>query len=138
MKIGFSFGRCVRDIVDGTVDVEDVAVMICRTHIRNREDLEFVVDEYLSTPGYLWGLDKDKCLDVAYRLWDDGKIHQPRMYGVHYASRGEQHLWMDLYPSVKEVSPMVEEAWNQYRMTLGLVHMDELPTENTDERDYRR
>jgi len=137
MKIGFSFGRCIRDIVEGVVDIDDVAVMICRTRIENREALENVIGEYLFRRGYLEGLDKDQCLAVAYSLWDDGKIHQPRMYGVHYASRSDQHLWMDLYPSVTEVSPMVEEAWNQYRMTLGLVHMDRIPTEYNDERDYR-
>ena len=137
MKIGFSFGRCIRDIVEGTVDIDDVAVMICRTRIEKREAIENVIDEYLFRRNYLEGLDRDRCLDVAYSLWDDGKIHQPRMYGVHYASRGEQHLWMDLYPSVTEVSPVVEEAWNQYRMTLGLVHMDRIPTEYNDERDYR-
>ena len=137
MKIGFSFGRCIRDIVEGVVDIDDVCMLVCRTHIESRDKIEGVIGEYLWVPRYLGGLDKDQCLDVAYKLWDDGKIHQPRMYGVHYASRGEQHLWMDLYPSVTEVSPVVEEAWNQYRMTLGLVHMDKLLTENTDERNYR-
>jgi len=31
MKIGFSFGRCVRDIVKGIVDIDDVMCVIART-----------------------------------------------------------------------------------------------------------
>lgn len=137
MKIGFSFGRCVRDIVNGDVNINDVAVLICRTHIERRDSLEWIVEEYLDVRGYLLGLDRDQCLAVAYQLWDAGKIHQPRMYGVNYYSRGEEHLWMDLFPTAKEVSPMVQEAWDNYRMTLGLLHMDKIPTENTNESDYR-
>ena len=31
MKIGLSYSRCVRDIVDGTVDPRDVLVIVSRT-----------------------------------------------------------------------------------------------------------
>jgi hypothetical protein len=31
MKIGLSYSRCVRDIVDGRVDIADVLVLITRT-----------------------------------------------------------------------------------------------------------
>jgi len=31
MKIGLSYSRCVRDIVDGVVDINDVLVIISRT-----------------------------------------------------------------------------------------------------------
>jgi hypothetical protein len=31
MKIGLSYSRCVRDIVDGAVDINDVLVLITRT-----------------------------------------------------------------------------------------------------------
>ena len=33
MKIGLSYSRCVRDIVDGTVPIDDVLVVISRTEI---------------------------------------------------------------------------------------------------------
>lgn len=138
MKIGFSFGRCVRDIVNGEVDIDDVVMLLCRTYMKTREHVEGVVDEYMYIPGYLDGLDRDQCLDVAHQLWDDGKIHQPRIYGVNYRSRGEEHLWMDLFPTTNDVSPMVQEAWDNYRMTLGLLHMDKVPTEGNNESDYRR
>ena len=38
MKIGLSYSRCVRDIVDGKVDINDVLVIIARTNFDPRDD----------------------------------------------------------------------------------------------------
>ena len=38
MKIGLSYSRCVRDIVDGTVDIEDVLLIIARTDFDPHDD----------------------------------------------------------------------------------------------------
>ena len=35
MKIGFSFGRCIRDIVNGEINIDDVAFLITATRIRD-------------------------------------------------------------------------------------------------------
>jgi hypothetical protein len=37
MKIGLSYSRCVRDIVDGVVDIDDVLVLITRTDFDPRD-----------------------------------------------------------------------------------------------------
>jgi hypothetical protein len=58
MKIGFSFGRCVRDIVNGEVSIDDVAFIIAATNIHDKEQLVRVVENYLYEPTYLNGLDK--------------------------------------------------------------------------------
>ena len=80
MKIGFSFGRCLRDIVTGEVDYDDVVVLITRTYMDSVEHISGVVNEYLGVRHYLGSLDSDACHQTAIRLWNDGKIHQPRMY----------------------------------------------------------
>ena len=41
MKIGLSYSRCVRDIVDGTVDIDDVLVLITRTDFDPRDDTQW-------------------------------------------------------------------------------------------------
>jgi len=139
MKIGFSFGRCLRDIVLGEVDYDDVVVLITRTYMDSVEHIADIVDQYLDVRHYLGGLDPDVCHQTAIKLWNDGKIHQPRVYGQHYASRPEGLIWMDLFPSVtKDVNPMVQDAWDNYRMTLSLAHSNSLPTENVDEHVYKR
>jgi len=38
MKVGLSYSRCVRDIVDGQVDIDDVLVLITRTNFDPHDD----------------------------------------------------------------------------------------------------
>jgi hypothetical protein len=38
MKIGLSYSRCVRDIVDGIVDIDDILVVITRTDFDPHND----------------------------------------------------------------------------------------------------
>jgi len=121
MKIGFSFGRCVRDIVIGTVDARDVLVIICATQIEDTSHIEPVIDAYLHRSDYLEGLDRDQCLDVATQLWFSGKLHQPRNFGARpYQARNHQ-IWADVLPSVVSKNTSVLEAWSTYRMLLNLV-----------------
>jgi hypothetical protein len=40
MKTGLSYSRCVRDIVDGKVDIDDVLVLISRTDFDPRDDAQ--------------------------------------------------------------------------------------------------
>ena len=40
MKIGLSYSRCVRDIVEGKVDIADVLVIIARTDFDPRDDAQ--------------------------------------------------------------------------------------------------
>ena len=41
MKIGLSYSRCVRDIVEGKVDIADVLVVIARTDFDPRDDKQW-------------------------------------------------------------------------------------------------
>ena len=47
MKIGFSLGRCVRDIVRGDVHIDDVAFIIAATSIHDEEQLTGVIENYM-------------------------------------------------------------------------------------------
>ena len=59
MKIGFSLGRCVRDIVSGNVDINDVAFIIAATNIDSEEQLKHVIEDYMYRgDDYLYGLDE--------------------------------------------------------------------------------
>ena len=53
MKIGFSLGRCIRDIVRKKVDIEDVLVIVTRTHSRDLAGILDIVDEYKYERTYL-------------------------------------------------------------------------------------
>lgn len=120
MKIGFSFGRCVRDIVNGEVSLEDVLVIISGTHMETPEQMKGVVRTYLSYPEYLDGCDADRCQEVARQLWYAGKLHQPRRYGASATHIPEAYVWMDVVPTAKDADPAVREAWQGYRMLLAM------------------
>jgi len=121
MKIGFSLGRCVRDIVNETVKIEDVAFIIAATAIRDKEQLAPVITDYTWRDGYLYGLDEDKCQEVASQLWDQRKILQPRLQGLHRHMQPENAVWVDMFPTVASESDAVKKAWDSYRFMIHMV-----------------
>jgi len=125
MKIGFSLGRCVRDIVTGDVNINDVAFIISATAIRSPEQLAPIIQEYTWRDGYLLGLDEDKCQEVALEIWNKSKLLQPRLQGLHRHMQPENAIWIDMYPTLISENSAVKTAWDAYRFML---HM----TENVD------
>jgi len=125
MKIGFSLGRCVRDIVEGHLSVDDVAFIIAATAIDDEKHLEGVIKNYMGRPGYLYGLDEDQCMLVAHQLWYANKILQPRKQGLMRHMQPENAIWVDMYPTQLSTNESVKKAWDSYRFML---HM----TENVD------
>ena len=121
MKIGFSFGRCIRDIVNGEVSIDDVAFIITATNMRDREHMDNVLKMYMNEPRYLMGLDYDSCIDVAYRLWDTNRIIQPRAQGLHRHAQPENSVWVDMFPTELSQNESVKSAWNAYRFMLHMV-----------------
>jgi hypothetical protein len=129
MKIGFSFGRCLASIVKGEVDIKDVICIIARTHMPKHEDVEYVVKEYLTRPGYLLGLDQAECLRIGVELWQTGRVIEPRSNGIYAMSVPQEYIWMDLYPTEADIkSDGVKEAWNAYRVLIQLT--EQLPEQN--------
>jgi len=125
MKIGFSLGRCVRDIVNESVSFDDVAFIIAATNIHSEEQLAQVVDSYLYRDEYLYGLDDARCQEIALALWNSNKILQPRRQGMHRHKQPENAVWVDIFPTVNSNNDAVKKAWDAYRFML---HM----TENVD------
>ena len=126
MKIGFSLGRCVRDIVKGSVDINDVAFIIAATSIHDEPQLANVIEQYMyRDDDYLYGLDADQCQAVALDLWSTNKILQPRRQGLHRHRQPEKSVWVDMFPTECSDNSAVKTAWDNYRFML---HM----TENVD------
>lgn len=119
MKIGLSFGRCLRDIVDEKVNIDDILVIIARTKMANKDILKKVVEEYTYEEGYLLGKDYEVCMENASMLWDLGKIFQPRLqdgFFNPYIFHTPVEIWMDVVPSYSGDNVMVREAYNNYLM----------------------
>ena len=133
MKIGLSYSRCVRDIVEGRVDIDDVLVIISRTDFDPQDDDQWrgIWSGYClggrSNPE--WGNydfdskdDEDKFRSVSVDLWKLGKFHQPRKFGAHPSRRSEFWLEAVLPDSELESRPAVKEAWDQFQMLASLTN----------------
>lgn len=133
MKIGLSYSRCIRDIVDGKVDIRDVLVIITRTDFDPRIDEQwtniwtgygggqtfgspFSNAEWMDYPAE----DEIKFREVSINLLESGKLHQPRQFGAHPSRRREIWLETVLPDSELESRPAVKEAWDNFQMLAGL------------------
>jgi hypothetical protein len=121
VKVGFSFGRCIRDIVKGLVDINDVVVIIAGTQLENERHVELCIKSYMTRRDYLEGLDYEECLSVANKLVNTGRVHQPRNSNVYRGAVNNDCVWADLFPTQLTNNDMVNEAWNSYRALLNLV-----------------
>jgi hypothetical protein len=129
MKIGLSYSRCVRDIVDGVVDIDDVLVLITRTNFDPHDDEQWagIWEGYhgyspWSNPEWINYEDEDeeKFRKISIELYDTGKMHQPRKFGAHPARRPEIWLETVLPSSELESNPTAKKAWDQFQMVAGL------------------
>ena len=134
MKIGLSYSRCILDIVEGRVDIDDVLVLITRTDFDPRDDDQWagIWSGYchggMSNPE--WGNydsqskeDEDKFRSVSCMLYEDGKMHQPRKFGVRPARRPE--IWLEaVLPSTElEKNVAAKDAWNNFQVIAGLTNV---------------
>jgi hypothetical protein len=129
MKIGLSYSRCVRDIVDGVVDIDDVLIVISRTDFdpNNDEQWSSIWHGYhgrsmLSNPewaGYP-AEDEDRFRSVSIELWETGKLHQPRKFGAHPRRRPE--IWLEAVLPNSELAknPSAKMAWEKFQTIAGL------------------
>ena len=138
MKIGLSYSRCVRDIVDGVVDINDVLVLITRTNFNPAVDEEWkgIWDGYGGGNGGSksvwsrpeWGMysaeDEQKFRDVSIELYNTGKMHQPRQFGAHPSRM--PYIWLEtVLPSQElDANPAVKKAWEQFQMVAGLSNIN--------------
>lgn len=131
MKIGLSYSRCVRDIVDGVVDINDVLIVIARTDFDPNDDEQWAG----IWAGYRIGFmshpewsdypdeDEDRFRAVSIQLWSDGKLHQPRKFGAHQVRRPEIWLEAVLPSSELEKNAAAKDAWDSFQVIAGLTNV---------------
>ena len=130
MRIGLSLSRCVRDIVQGRVKIEDVLVIIARTRVdlTKDEDWQELWEGYngklgFSQPEWL-GLDHDEVKATVLKLWNWGLIHQPRNFGNHPSRRPEVWLETIWVGEDLEQNVAVKDAWDKFKMLANLTAME--------------
>lgn len=136
MKIGLSYSRCVRDIVDGKVDINDVLIIIARTDFDPNDDTQWsgIWDDYGGGQklggifgGHEWmdysAEDEHKFRQVTIDLWKQGKFHQPRKFGAYPARRPEFWLEAVLPSSELQRNPAAKDAWDKFQMVASLTNV---------------
>jgi hypothetical protein len=133
MKIGLSYSRCVLDIVEGRVGIDDVLVVVARTDFDPRDDKQWegIWSGYClggrSNPE--WGNynvdskeDELKFRTVSIVLWDEGKFHQPRKFGARPHRRSE--FWLETVLPSEELhrNSAAKKAWDNFQVVAGLTN----------------
>jgi hypothetical protein len=143
MKIGLSYSRCVKDIFDGKVDLDDVLVLITRTNFNPHNDEQwagiwegygggqtfgspFSNPEWIDYPTE----DEAKFREISIKLYDSGRMHQPRQFGARPQRRPE--IWLEtVLPSSELITnPAAKKAWDTFQVVAGL-------TNTTLDREYK-
>lgn len=131
MKVGLSFSRCIRDIIEARVEFDDVLVIVSRTNFDPHQDRhwEGIWNGYryggLSNPEWAGaepGLSEEDASNV-YRnltktLYDNGKLHQPRQFGS--TPSRINHYWLECVMTPEEHNPAQQKVWDNYQLITDL------------------
>ena len=136
MKIGLSYSRCVRDIVDGTVDIRDVLIIITRTDFDPRDNDQWagiwtgygggqtLGDPWSNPEWNNYGPEREAdFLGVTLELYESGRLHQPRQFGARPSRRSEIWLEAVLPSSELDQNPAAREAWDRFQTIAGLTNV---------------
>lgn len=129
-RIGLSLGGCLTSLMRGEVSENDVMFIVTRTDCPTFDNYIQVVEMYhaqgnpysRNPQNYeLIDYPLEKVTDLATRLWNAGKIHQPRVFAEYngtyrHPSDYGDGLWMEVVPSNRNTSPAVVEAYEKYKM----------------------
>lgn len=126
MKIGLSLSRCIRDIVEDSVKIEDVLLLITRTNFEPTDEKQWdsIWTGYTSLNPEWYGLDRDEVFAVIMRLWSTGRIHQPRKFGAQ--PRRLPYYWLETVLPDSELycNPMVKDAWEKFQVVSSLASVN--------------
>lgn len=132
--IGLSLGGCLGSLLAGEVSEDDVMFIVTRTMCPDYERYVNVVKAYHAQGNpfasnieryELGAHDEEKVLELAERLYYQGKIHQPRIFveesgmghgRYRHPSEYGDGLWMQVVPTNTNTNPAVVEAYEKYKM----------------------
>lgn len=108
---GLSVSFCIKDLIQGKVEYEDIDYIIAGTRMLNEEDVAKVSEYYEKS---YWRDNPELGHDFLWRLWEDGKIFQPRVfYGDSHSPMIADGHWVltaeDAFDSI-----FVDDAFENY------------------------
>lgn len=132
---GTSMSRCLRDIVDGIVDQEDVVMIACGTKVDLSPpeiDRSIEVLTYHYGANYWHGLTEEQSQSLDSLIRDfahQGKFYQPRLAGNYPLFSSSSPNWYYLLPRIEgDQPPSIINAVQDLLMISQLTNTD-LPRE---------
>jgi len=125
MKIGLSFSRCLRDIYDKKVTLDEVIVIIARTDFNPTKDNEWNDVWRAYTQGGLSNAEwmdylpyEEEFRELTTVMFNRGLIHQPRQFQARPLRM--RNYWLDCSVSIDEHTPAQQKAWDNYNLITNL------------------
>lgn len=127
MYIGLSLSSCVKDLYTGAVPMDQVLVIVAGTYVDPNKDFDWseLWVAYADGPKSVWGsipdVDEATTRKLVCQLYNGGRIHQPRKFGVQHP-RYPYH-WLRVIPTNIDAYPAVQEAYDQLMLVSGLTNV---------------
>ena len=126
MKLGFSFGPCVRDILKGKVKDEDIGFILVGEYFSwnsHPDDFQGILQDHLMLKEF----DEDIVYDMIDLLHFAGKLvkttnNDMSSFWVEFSHKNRETgvLWCDVIVSPEISTPAVKSAWEHYQIVSGL------------------
>lgn len=126
MLVGTSLGGCLRSLLAGEVSEQDVLMIIAHTSFPSQHGLDSVVNSYFPVEDDFAA--NEEAHEIARRLYEHGKIHQPRLFTKSFdhlhpeiARLSHTNVWLNVAPVYAGNNEAVINAYERYRMLALLV-----------------
>ena len=116
--IGTSLGRCLRSILKGEVSEDQVFLIVAGTRSHTEEEYLEVIKQYHYERHGEYDISQwtyEEVKELATRLWNNGKIHQPRNFDAYpfFPGFGPKPLWIEIFPPHLLQEPAAKDLWDK-------------------------
>jgi len=100
MKYGRSLSFCVKDILSGRIDKNDVGMIVTSTSFKNPEMWRNGIESYQKS--YWCDYSIEECTNLVNWLIENNKIEQPRSINGKVQTLFKNKHWADTYQEAIE------------------------------------
>ena len=114
--IGTSLGRCLRSMLLGEVSEDQVFLIVTATRALTVEGFLEVIKQYHNERYGEYDISQweyEEVEELALRLWNNGKIHQPRNFNANPFFRTGDKLWIEIFPPHLLQEPAAKDLWDK-------------------------
>lgn len=116
--IGYSVSRCVKDIVGGIYNLDDVLLIIGRTRF-DQSQIDMLITGYVNQ-GVWKESDRLNITNILEVLLNTGRLYQPRVHGLYPTPAPFGKHWANAVQAPADMTPATKEAWNNFVISASL------------------